>query len=566
MPSWNIAPTHSEDLVEQLLAVRDIDVASRDVFLRPDWDRDTHHHSEFQQMSQAVACVFEALEAGQKITVHGDYDADGTCGSAVLYETLTEIAQKMDWTPTIEVFLPDREEDGYGVALHTIERLAQEGTNVLVTVDCGIANAATLNRAHELGMRVVICDHHQLAPELPEYAFIIHPLAPGETYPNKSLCGTGVAFKFAWALFDEARDRGGDIPPGREKWLMDLVGIATVTDVMPLVGENRALELFGLKTLNQTRRPGLLQLIAQSRSELGSIDTQTIGFRIGPRINAAGRVASAHEAFRALTAPSKEEATELVARLEELNQRRRQLTDGSYKEAKVQAKENGDAYVQVVWSETWAPGIVGLVAGKLANEFGRPAFALTRAGDQYVGSGRTAAGLHLVEAMRACGDIFVKAGGHPQACGLTISTEDLVKTFQERVNVHAAEVFGDTLPEPELNIDAELSLADADWQTFDLLKQLEPFGQGNPEPVFVSNRLQVISARAVGSTGSHLKLTVNPVGGRVWKLIGFGFGSWADKLNMGDAIDIVYKLRVNEWNGSRELEGEIVDLRYTTDV
>lgn len=560
---WNIAPTHSEDLIEQLLAVRGIDIASRDVFLHPDWERDTHHYSEFKQMPQAVACVFDALETGKKITVHGDYDADGTCGSAVLYEALSEITQRLKWTPTIEVFLPDREKDGYGVAMHTIERLAQEGTEVLITVDCGIANAQALDRAHELGMQVVICDHHQLAPDLPQYAHIIHPLVPGETYPNKSLCGTGVAFKVAWALFDEARDRGADIPMGREKWLMDLVGIATVTDVMPLIGENRALALFGLKTLNKTRRPGLCELIAQSRSELGSIDTTTIGFRIGPRINAAGRVASAHEAFKALTAPSQREATQLVARLEALNQRRRQLSDGSYKEAKVQAKKNGDAFVQVVWSETWDPGIIGLVAGQLANEFGRPAFALTRAGDHYVGSGRTAAGLHLVEAMQACGDIFIKAGGHPEACGLTIASLDLIRIFQERVNAHAAEIFGDTLPEPELTIDAELPLAQVNWDTFALLQKLQPYGQGNKEPVFVSKNMQVVSSSAVGAAGSHLKLTVNPVGGRVWQLIGFGLGSWSDKLTMRDSIDIVYKLRVNEWNGSRELEGELVDLRLS---
>ena len=417
MSQWNLAKKHSNDLFEQLMGVRGLNAEDRERFLSPDWERDTHHPSTFTHMKRAVGMIFDALSNNAMVTIHGDYDADGTCGSAVLYETLCEVAASLGWTPTVDVFLPDREEDGYGVAMHTIERLGKNGTKLLITVDCGIANAPQLNRAHELGMEVVICDHHQLAEELPAHAAIIHPLAPGETYPNKSLCGTGVAFKLAWALFDEARERGAAIPEGRHKWLMDLVGIATVTDVMPLLGENRTLEYFGLKTLNQTKRPGLLALIAQSRSELGSIDTTTIGFRLGPRINAAGRVASAHEAFKALTASSQEEAVQLVARLEELNQRRRQLTESAYKEARALINGREYNFVHVVWSETWAPGIVGLIAGKLANEFGRPAFALTRAGEQYVGSGRTAGGLHLVEAMRACGDIFVKAGGHPQACG-----------------------------------------------------------------------------------------------------------------------------------------------------
>ena len=320
---WNVAPKHSDDLTEQLLTVRGVDVADADVFLNPDWDRDTHHYSEFKQITQAVACVLDAIKDGGKITIHGDYDADGACGSTVLYETISEIVEKSESKSEVEVFLPDREKDGYGVAIHTIERLAKEGTNVIVTVDCGIANAKALDLAHDLGMGVVICDHHQLAPEIPKHAFIVHPLAPGETYPNKSLCGTGVAFKFAWAMFDGARERGADIPEGREKWLMDLVAIATVTDVMPLIGENRALEKFGLKTLNKTRRPGLIALIEQSRCELGSIDTQAIGYRIGPRINAAGRVASAQEAFKTLCATTQEEGIELAARLEELNKRRK---------------------------------------------------------------------------------------------------------------------------------------------------------------------------------------------------------------------------------------------------
>lgn len=563
MSQWNLAKKHSNDLFEQLMGVRGLNAEDRERFLSPDWERDTHHPSTFTHMKRAVGMIFDALSNNAMVTIHGDYDADGTCGSAVLYETLCEVAASLGWTPTVDVFLPDREEDGYGVAMHTIERLGKNGTKLLITVDCGIANAPQLNRAHELGMEVVICDHHQLAEELPAHAAIIHPLAPGETYPNKSLCGTGVAFKLAWALFDEARERGAAIPEGRHKWLMDLVGIATVTDVMPLLGENRTLEYFGLKTLNQTKRPGLLALIAQSRSELGSIDTTTIGFRLGPRINAAGRVASAHEAFKALTASSQEEAVQLVARLEELNQRRRQLTESAYKEARALINGREDNFVHVVWSETWAPGIVGLIAGKLANEFGRPAFALTRAGEQYVGSGRTAGGLHLVEAMRACGDIFVKAGGHPQACGLTIDAPELLQTFHIAVNAYAKEIFGGVAPEQTIDIDAELSLSDVDWNTWELLSSFQPYGEGNREPIFLSRNLQIVNAQAVGSTGSHLKLTVNPPSGRVWKMIGFGFGAWADKVNMGDAIDVLYKLRVNEWNGNRDLEGEIVDMRYT---
>src|SRR3989339_1897712 len=279
---WQIAPRTHQDIVSQVLAnrgVRDEDVVS---FLSPDWDRDVISPWEFTHMRQAVDVLFASLERGDKIVIHGDYDADGVSGSSLLFLALQEVTAKLGMPFVVEVFLPDREQDGYGVAMHTIERIAAEGAKLLVTVDCGIAAGLELDRAHELGMRGIVCDHHQLGTHLPTHAVLLHPLAPGETYANKTLCGTGVAFKFANAIIDEARRRGADLPEGHEKWYLDLVAIATVTDVMPLKGENRALESFGLKVLNKTRRPGLRAILETSGTELGDIDTQAIGFRIGP--------------------------------------------------------------------------------------------------------------------------------------------------------------------------------------------------------------------------------------------------------------------------------------------
>lgn len=562
--NWKIKEKRSDDLIDQLLINREIDLSERETFLNPDWDRDTYDPMQFTRMQEAVERVFFALREGQKITIHGDYDADGVCGSAVLFTTLKELQEKMNVDGVVEAYLPDREKDGYGVAVHTVERLVEEGTGLLITVDCGIANAESFDVAHAQGVDVIVCDHHQMAEHIPEKAILIHPLVPGEAYPNKKLCGTGVAFKLASALLTHGRNEGLDIPVGHEKWLMDLVAIATVTDVMPLLGENRALESFGLKALNKTRRVGLKKIIDVSRSELGKIDTTTIGFRIGPRINAAGRIASAKLAFDALVAKTDAEADKAALELEMLNRKRQQLTQGAYEEARRMVREMEDRFVNVVLSETWAPGIVGLIAGKLVSEFGVPAFALTRVGEQFVGSGRSIGGLHLVEAMRSCGDIFVKAGGHPQACGLTIATMQQVEVFKDGVNAFGQSYFEGELQEPELHIDMELPLETVDWGEHELLDKLQPFGEGNPEPLFVAKRLQVVSADAVGSKGSHLRMSVNPEGGRLWKTIGFGLGDWASKLQMGDLIHIVYKLSVNEWNGSRELQAEVVDLDLAT--
>lgn len=569
--NWQLVTNEpNEDIVDALLQAREIDPKDRENFLHPDWDRDTHDPFIFTKMQQAVDRLFDALENREKITIHGDYDADGVSGSALLMTAIRDVVDGMNRADTgsetakwsaenVDVYLPDREKDGYGVAMHTVERLASEGVKLLITVDCGIANIEEFKRAHALGMDVIICDHHQLAETVPEHALIIHPLAPGETYPNKHLCGTGVAFKFASGLLTEARKRGADIPDGHEKWYLDLVAIATVTDVMPLHGENRTLEKFGLKVLRKSRRPGVQKIMDYARGELESADTTTIGFQIGPRINAAGRIRSAKIAFDALTAPA-HEADEYARELEMLNRERRSISDKAYREARKLAAEKGEKPIHVIWADHWMHGIVGLVAGKLVSQFGVPAFALTRVGDYYVGSGRSIGGLHLVEAMRSCGDIFVKAGGHPQACGLTIHPKNL-EAFQTGVEEFASSYFGGVAPKPELRIDMPLSLTDLTWDVYHELEKLAPYGQGNPRPKFLAKSLQVVAAEGIGKDGKHLRLTVNPGNGPMWKLIGFGFGKWADELTLGNVIDVVYEVDVNEWNGRKDLQARIEDLR-----
>jgi single-stranded-DNA-specific exonuclease len=276
-----------------------------------------------------------------------------------LYGALKEVSPNVK----LEAYLPDREKDGYGVAMHTVERLAAEGCGLLITVDCGIANGLELERAHELGMDVIVCDHHQLGQHFPTKAIVLHPGAPGESYPNKVLCGTGVAFKLATALFSEARKRGAVIPEGYEKWMLDLVGIATVTDVMPLVGENRVLEFYGLKVLQKTRRDGLKAILHHSGTST-AIDTDVIGFRIGPRLNAAGRMSSARHAFNVLVAQG-EEAMLHAARLEELNRERQDVFTVAYKEAQAQIKDNANPFSLAVYAPHWSPGIIGLIAGRL---------------------------------------------------------------------------------------------------------------------------------------------------------------------------------------------------------
>lgn len=562
--TWNIQHEGEvSDIIRQLLANRGVtDEAEIASFLHPDWEKHTHDPFLFTQMTQAVDLVFKHLKAGNNIVIHGDYDADGVSGSTVLYTTIKEIAEHFSYAINLDVFLPDRERDGYGVAMHTVERMVHDHVDLIITVDCGIANATQLDYAGDKGVDVIICDHHQLAPELPKHAVIIHPLAPGESYPNKHLCGTGVAFKLASALIIEARKQGFDVPEGYEKWLLDLVAIATVTDVMPLLGENRVLEYYGLKVLNKTKRQGIKQIVDLSRAEMGSLDTQSIGFQIGPRINAAGRIHSAKAAFDTLAAQDSIEALGLAQTLEQLNRERQRVSEAAYKEARVMAKEVGEVPIHVVWNETWHPGIVGLIAGKLVTEFGVPAFALTRVGEHFVGSGRSVGGLHLVEAMRSCGDIFIKAGGHPQACGLSIATEDLVQEFQKGVTTFATEYFSGEIKKPALQIDFAIPLADITWDVFDQLQALEPYGEKNPHPVFLSRNVRVHRVKAVGRNNAHLSLQVIDGLGNVWRCIGFGFGELEKSIAEDDIIDMVYEVALNEWNGNKSLQCRIHDIKY----
>jgi single-stranded-DNA-specific exonuclease len=557
---WDIKPRTEVSLLHQILANRGVPTTSVEEFLVPNFERDTYSFDKFTKMPIAVARLFDALANEEKIVIHGDYDADGVSGTSLLYAAIRDICKALEIEFQVEAFLPDREKDGYGVAMHNVERFAREGVRLLITVDCGIANGLELGRAHELGVDSIVCDHHQMGDHFPEHSIILHPLAPGETYPNKTLCGTGVAYKFACGLINEARNHGADIPEGYEKWMLDLVAVATVTDVMPLIGENRALEFFGLKVLQKTRRPGLKALIDSTGTEPADIDTQAIGFRIGPRLNAAGRLASAKIAFDVLSADTFEQAAAPVVRLEALNKERQALFAEMYKIAKVQAKEFGEHPVLVVHSDTWLPGIVGLVAGRLVSEFGKPAFAFTNVGAHVVGSGRSLGGLHLVEAMNSCGDLFVKKGGHPQACGLTLHSTDTVPLFREQVNAFARTYFGEAGPIDKLLIDAEVPLAEVTFELLKMLNSCQPFGEGNRPPVFVATKLKVREVTPMGATGVHVRLNVNDDVGLPFKLVGFSMGHLLGTVKIGDTIDIAYEAGENEWNGRKEVQYRIIDV------
>ncbi|MBU0645905.1 single-stranded-DNA-specific exonuclease RecJ [Patescibacteria group bacterium] len=532
-------------------------------FLTPDWLTGAHDPWLFSNMRAAVDRVYQALDKGEVITVHGDYDADGVCGTAVLVSTLREIIRKIGGDEKkITAFIPHRERDGYGMSTATMDKLDEEyQTKLVITVDCGISNQPAIDLGRTKNIDTIVCDHHTVPAELPESAILIHPQVAGEAYPFKELCGTAVGFKLASALIHEAQKRGLAFPAGQEKWLLDLVAIATVTDVMPLLGENRVLEHFGLKVLNKTRRPGLRKLVEVAGSRFGALDTVSIGFQIGPRLNAAGRLAEAKLAADLLLAEDQAEALGLAQQLHQINTERQKASKEIFEQALAQVGELGDRKLITVVGEDWPAGLVGLVAGKLASKFYRPAYAITKSETGYVGSGRGIEGFNVTEALQAASEYLDKFGGHPQACGFSTAGPDRLEKLIAKLHETAEQRLQADDLRPRVEVEAEVDLGEIDWDFYQQIQQLAPFGTANPEPVFMSSGLSVFGYDLVGAEDKHLRLTVRTKNGKIVKLIGFGFGDRAKDLQRDDLVDAVYQIDVNTWNGRRELQYKLVDLR-----
>jgi len=529
-------------------------------FLRPNYERDIHDPMLFRDMQVAVERILKAMESGEPIAVYGDYDADGVCATAVLAETFRALAQP------VRVYIPERHDEGYGLNVPALERLAGEGVRVLITVDCGSTSVAEVARANELGMDVIITDHHEQPDVVPAAFAILNPEFPEETYPWKHLAASGVAFKLAQALLHECEYGAAlgrpALPVGWEKWLLELVAISTITDIVPLQDENRALVHFGLKVLRRTRRPGLKALAEQCGTDVSLWDEETIGYQIGPRINAAGRLAHAQSAVDLLMAEDMTTARRLAGDLESLNSERQRLTERVTRAALTQATEQLSESVIVVAGEDWPLGVVGIVAGKLTQTFQRPAIVFSRHGEAITGSGRSVPGFDITAAVHRVAKLCAKLGGHPQACGMTLASGVTVEKFRTALQKVVRELLP-TLPErASLAITTTVALNDITEDFMIFLEGLRPFGQANRAPAFLVADVRVFDARTVGRDNRHLRLVVADEAGRVQKSIGFSLGDEAQHLVVGNHVDVVVKILRTEWQGRPQLDFHILDLRH----
>ena len=507
-----------------------------------------------QDMSLAVTRLREAIRAGEPIAVYGDFDADGVTATALLVLTLRSLGAE------VHPYIPHRVDEGYGLNEEALTELAEKGVRVVVTVDCGVRSVEEVAHARRAGMDVIITDHHTLGDRLPDAVAVLDPRRADSPYPYAQLAGVGLAYKLAQALLrTNGRVPIRQNPHIEEEHLLGLVALGTVADLAPLTGENRHLVRGGLERLNTAPRPGLAALMRQAGVQPGSVDEDTIGYSLAPRLNAAGRVGHAKVAYQLLVAEYPSEAEWLAQELDQLNRHRQDLTAAAMARAHeiVLAQRGEEAPLLFVAAPDLPSGVVGLVASRLLEAYYRPAVVVEVGEETSRGSARSIPEFHVTEALETCADLLVRYGGHREAAGFTVRTEDLPKLRRHLLDRAKGILDGQELV-ATLNADARVPLRAMGWDLWENLQRLRPFGAGNPEPLFVSEDVVVRHHRAVGADGAHLKLYLFD-GGMVWDGIAFRQGDWFDKLP--DRIDIAYHLQLNEWRGERNLQLNVQDIR-----
>ena len=530
---------------------------------------------QLKGMAQAVERLWRAIRDGDLIAVYGDYDADGITATALMVQTLTALGGR------VEPYIPNRFDEGYGLNKGALTRLAGKGTKVVLTVDCGIRSVKEVVHGNQLGLDMILTDHHHMGADMPPALAAINPKQPDCSYPFKQLAGVGLAFKLAQALLQEVSQGHPRRESLYEEDLLDLVALGTVADLAPLVGENRMLVARGLEQLNAPRRLGVQTLLAQARILPGKVDASSIGFGLGPRLNAAGRLESALDAYDLLVTHDVFRAGQLAQQLETQNHERQLMTQATVEQARqVILDDKISRLLYIIDEPSYNTGIVGLVSSRLTEEFYRPTLVARRGHLRTKGSARSIPEFHITNALDECASLLERYGGHSVAAGFTLKNDNVAALKAKLLDIAERELAGMELV-PTLEIDAKLNLRairrrrvedllsgraagravdgkDVGLQILDGLNQLRPYGAGNPEPVFVSHGLEVKGKRLVGAEGKHLKLVLSD-GQQIWHAIAFRMGSLHGVLP--DRVDLAYTLEINEWNGRQRLQLNVKDIR-----
>lgn len=539
MKVWHggVAVASLPELQARLFAGRGLSVRAAESFLALDYQRDIHDPYLLHDMPQAVERIRTAIKKGERILIYGDYDADGICATAILVSTLRNLGAE------VIPYLPHRLDDGYGLSLLALKNLLSE-FDLCLTVDCGISNSAEIAWMRDQKKDVIIVDHHEIPEVLPPALAILHPRHQAGAYPYPWLCGAGVTWKLASAL----------LANGQEKWLLDLAALGTLADVVPLVGENRAIARFGLEIIRRTRRPGLKALLAISRLTASDLTAKDVTWRVIPYLNAAGRMDHPQPALDLLLATDERQAAALATQLQQYNQDRQAVTKRVLREAQAHVMPT-DAFI-FAHNTAWPAGVVGLAAGRLADQFSCPAIVIGSNGRHAVGSARAPAGHNVLNLLESGRSQMLKLGGHAQAAGFSVAV-DKIGHLQEVLRKFSSEQVPTPPGEPHVQAEAILNSSLLNRRTVDLLAEFEPFGEGNPKPTFISRKLKLVETRLVGKKQEHLKCVFSGDDGFV-DGIGFSLGSTAATLK--SHVDVLFHLESNEFNGRSTVQLVIIDI------
>lgn len=516
-----------------------------DIFLNPT-RKDFHDPYSMPDMEKAVNRILKAIDEKEKVIIYGDYDVDGITSITVLKKFLKERGLDVGY------YIPNRLDEGYGLNKDAVEKIAEEGYKLIITVDCGISGIEEIKFAYEKGMEVIVTDHHEPLEELPDALAVVDCKRKDNKYPFKNLAGCGVVFKLAQAISQRL-----NLDEKEYLKYLDIVCVGTISDIVPLVDENRVIAKLGLKLVEQTRNPGLKALLVASGYK--EVNSNTVSFGVAPRINACGRMGKEEEALKLFLTDNIVEAGRITDNLNKYNRERQEIEKRIYQEAleKIEKNHLEENNVIVVGGENWHHGVIGIVASKITEQYFKPSILICFEGDEGKGSGRSIPGFDLHDALCQSSEYLEKYGGHEMAVGLSLKKENFQK-FADKFEEIAKEAHTEEI-ESVINIDREITIKDVNIDTINSLKALEPFGEANKLPVFIYKNLRIDSIRAL-SEGKHLKLTLKD-GNTIINAIGFNMGKYAEEYRIADKIDVLGVLEINTFNGIDTIQINMKDIR-----
>ncbi len=544
-----MASSH-EDIIREILISRGYDTTEkRQAFIDPTYEAYRHDPFLLPDMSAAVDRIVAAHDKKQNVVIYGDYDIDGLTATTLLLDALESFGIN------VSAFIPNRFVEGYGLSSAAITTIVEQGADLIVTVDCGSLSFDEIAYANELGVDVIVTDHHSVAETMPDAVAIVNPKRVGHDYLFIDLAGVGVAFKLVQAL--QTRLKG--LPEGQEKWLLDLVALGTVCDVVSLTDENRANVRWGLEVLKKTRRPGLRALMAVSRIKPSEVSARSLGFGLGPRMNAAGRLETAQLSLDLLRSVDPSEALAIAERLEMMNLERRGEQQRIFVAASEIASDMSNDPVLVVSDPSWSHGIIGIVAANLLEKYHKPTFVLQELPDgTSKGSARSFGDFSAVAGIRATDNHLIKGGGHKLAAGVTLETKNIdqwrraINTYYQTLNLRDQLQY--LLPNADITLEGFGEFTD---HLVREITRLEPYGNGNPSPIFKVAPVEVIGRRTMGDNAQHVKFTLTDAHNKTFQVIAFNKADEFDAV-IGDSVAVWVELTINEWQGRRTVEGRLL--------